>query len=64
VELEQDIKMYLSLEKSPINIEFWEVTFFAHVPFQADPSVGNDGNLPTSSRITARLGAHRRRSTV
>lgn len=27
VELEQDIKMYLSLEKSPINIEFWEVSF-------------------------------------
>jgi hypothetical protein len=26
VELEQDIKMYLSLEKSPINIEFWEVS--------------------------------------
>lgn len=25
VELEQDIKMYLSLEKSPINVEFWEV---------------------------------------
>ncbi|WRT66241.1 uncharacterized protein IL334_003194 [Kwoniella shivajii] len=24
VELENDIKMYLSLEKSPINIEFWE----------------------------------------
>jgi len=24
-ELEQDIRMYLSLEKSPINIEFWEV---------------------------------------
>ncbi|ORY34113.1 mid region of cactin-domain-containing protein [Naematelia encephala] len=24
IELEQDIKMYLSLEKSPINIEFWE----------------------------------------
>ncbi|OWZ60198.1 cactin [Cryptococcus neoformans c45] len=24
VELEQDIKMYLSLEKSPINIEFWQ----------------------------------------
>lgn len=26
VELEQDIRMYLSLEKSPINIEFWEVS--------------------------------------
>lgn len=26
VELEQDIKMYLSLEKSPINMEFWEVS--------------------------------------
>lgn len=26
VELEQDIKMYLSLEKSPINIEFWQVS--------------------------------------
>ena len=26
MELEQDIKMYLSLEKSPINIEFWEVS--------------------------------------
>ena len=25
VELEHDIKMYLSLEKSPINTEFWEV---------------------------------------
>ena len=24
IELEQDIKMYLSLEKSPINTEFWE----------------------------------------
>ena len=26
IELEQDIKMYLSLEKSPINMEFWEVS--------------------------------------
>lgn len=26
VELEQDIKMYLSLEKSAINIEFWQVS--------------------------------------
>ena len=26
IELEQDIKMYLSLERSPINVEFWEVS--------------------------------------
>lgn len=30
-ELEQDIRMYISLEKSPINIEFWEVRPFLSI---------------------------------
>jgi hypothetical protein len=28
-ELKQDIQMYLSLEKSPTNIEFWEVSAYS-----------------------------------
>lgn len=34
-ELYQDIKMYLSLEKSPTNVEFWEVRPFIWEPLQA-----------------------------
>jgi hypothetical protein len=48
VELEQDIRMYLSLERSPINIEFWEVS-----PEPAGVLVsshsGNDGRMSTPS---------------
>ena len=46
VELEQDIKMYLSLEKSPINMEFWEVSCFYHRKVCLKLTSGHDGSLP------------------
>ena len=48
IELEHDIKMYLSLEKSPINIEFWEVS--AITRFQHSPC--SDMTSISSSQLT------------
>ncbi|WVQ67795.1 uncharacterized protein L199_006000 [Kwoniella botswanensis] len=48
VELEHDIKMYLSLEKSPINIEFWEamqVVCTYHLENLRDPDHAEGGRL-------------------
>ncbi|WVQ83197.1 hypothetical protein IAT38_005336 [Cryptococcus sp. DSM 104549] len=48
VELEQDIKMYLSLEKSPINIEFWQamqVVCNYHLEQLRDPEHAAGGRL-------------------
>ncbi|WWC89448.1 uncharacterized protein L201_004372 [Kwoniella dendrophila CBS 6074] len=48
VELEHDIKMYLSLEKSPINIEFWEamqVVCTFHLENLRDPDHAEGGKL-------------------
>ncbi|WVQ99282.1 hypothetical protein IAU59_006414 [Kwoniella sp. CBS 9459] len=48
IELERDIKMYLSLEKSPINIEFWEamqVVCTYHLELLRDPEHAEGGRL-------------------
>jgi len=48
VELEHDIKMYLSLETSPINIEFWEamaVVCKHHLEMLRDPERAAGGRL-------------------
>ncbi|KAK4683925.1 cactin, partial [Tremellales sp. Uapishka_1] len=48
MELENDIKMYLSLEKSPLNIEFWEamqVVCGYHLDLLRDPAHAEGGRL-------------------
>lgn len=48
VELEQDIKMYHTLESSPINIEFWEamqVVCKHHLEMLRDPDHAVGGRL-------------------
>ncbi|KAK8864289.1 hypothetical protein IAR55_001535 [Kwoniella newhampshirensis] len=68
IELEQDIKMYLSLEKSPINIEFWEamqVVCDYHLELLRNPDHAEGGRLfdrevdVSASRVVSGLSLQR-----
>lgn len=64
-ELEQDIRMYISLEKSPINIEFWEVGFTSSTLSRRAIALltalsGNAANMRASPRPSSRSGPRRR----